>query len=436
MTAIKSETLEAATPSESKVSPCKKIDELYQDGTELSSHSAEPLIKQANLYRVPGANGKQMIETFTAREGDGGDYQLVSNTLRRRLSEHTRANPKRSGEALSALALWHYLHEKAGKSGTTYELTQADICFDLGLVTESGAAKAKRLSELVEVLEEIGALKTERATYRTLRGTMAQGGYYYTPSLTVKTKTEAIELGLPEPVSKPSSSKKRVRISSQSSLVDTISTAEGSSPQGTTPTPFKTPTSPSPEEGVTLPGGPLLPRTTRYKKDFFLDSQSEKKERVITEGQINALDTIWTYRLKLDTPTSRRELLEREGITTLSELSQSRANEIIQELNELPKVDHNQSVFEQYLKNHPEEDGWDTDSASNVMEAKGIEPMDYEQAYRPQKVEHRREHSRSESNLAIYESQSFESDEALLEQRRQKAEAFRLMAANAIAAQH
>ena len=142
-----------------------------------------------------GANTKQACicdeEAFTAREGDGGDYQLVSNTLRRRLEEYNRANPKRSGEALSALAVWHYLHEKAGKSGTTYELSYADICFDLGLITESGAAKAKRLKELISVLVEIGALYVERATYRTLSGSIQEGGYHYTPSLIVITKAAA-----------------------------------------------------------------------------------------------------------------------------------------------------------------------------------------------------------------------------------------------------
>ncbi len=136
----------------------------------------EPLKNKANIYQMLSANGKHTLEVFTARENDGGDYQLNSNEVRRRLAEYNRANPKQSGEALSALAVWEYLHEKSGKSGTTYELTQADICFDLGLVTKSGSAKVKRLGELVAVLVEIGALFTDRAMYRTVSGEMAKGG--------------------------------------------------------------------------------------------------------------------------------------------------------------------------------------------------------------------------------------------------------------------
>jgi len=429
MTALKNETLEAATPSESaNTSPCKELEAVYQAGTTSPSHEQEAKKTQANLYRVPSANGKHTLEAFTAREGDGGDYQLVSNTLRRRLSEHTRANPKRSGEALSALALWHYLHEKAGRSGTTYELSYADVCFDLGLVTEGGAAKAKRLKELVSVLVEIGALYVERATYRTLSGSTHEGGYYYTPSLTVKTKAEAVEAGLPEPISEPSSSKKRVRVSSRSSIVDTVSTAEGSSPQATSPTPTKTPTPPSGEEEVTLSGGSPFTRSIRYKKDSSLDSQSVKKERLISEGQTGALEAIW-LRLKIPLAKATTELLAQEGIEHLQDLSRNRADEIIRELNSTnPKL----SVYEQYLAEHPEEE---IPSVDEVMTAKGIEPMDYEQAYRPQEVLHRRERSRSDNDFTARLPRSTEIDEAEKQQRRDKAEAFRLMAANAMAVQ-
>jgi len=433
MTALKNETLEAATPSEStKTSPCKELEAVYQVGTSLPSQEPEAKKTQANLYRVPSANGKHTLEAFTAREGDGGDYQLVSNTLRRRLSEHTRANPKRSGESFSALTLWHYLHEKAGRSGTTYELSYADICFDLGLITESGAAKAKRLKELVSVLVEIGALYVERATYRTLSGSIQEGGYYYTPSLTVKTKVEAVEAGLPEPISEPSGSKKRVRVSSRSSIVDTVSTAEGSSPQATTPTPFKTPTPPSGEEEVTLPEGSPFTRSIRYIQDSSLDSQSVKKERLISEGQIRALEAIWQFRLRIPMAIALKELAEREGVETIKELSQSRANEIIQELNELPEVSRTKSVYERYLENNPEEE---IPSVDEVMSAKGIEPMDYEQAYQPQEVFPRRERSRSEHDFTARLSRSTEHDEAELQQRRDKAEAFRVMAINAMAVQ-
>ena len=305
----------------------------------------EPLKNKANTYQMLSSDGKHTLEVFTARENDGGDYQLKSNELRRRLAEYNRANPKQSGEALSALAVWEYLHEKSGKSGTTYELTQADICFDLGLVTKSGSAKVKRLGELVAVLVEIGALFTDRAMYRTVSGEMAKGGYHYTPSLIVLTKGESVEAGLPEPISQSSTGSKKVRVLSRSGAVNTVSTSE-------VPLTLESDTSPSLEREVPLSGAPPFIRSTRYELDS-LDSQGRKKEKLISEPQIRALEAIWA---KHDTlaAVAIAELLEREGIEHLNGLSMNRASEIIKELNALPV----KTVYERYLEKHRDDDDW------------------------------------------------------------------------------
>jgi len=344
---------------------------------------------------VLSSNGKHTLEVFTAREGDGGDYQLKSNELRRRLQEYTRANPKQSGEALSALAVWEYLHEKAGKSGTTYELTQAEMCFDLGLVTKSGTAKAKRLKELVAVLVEIGALFTERATYRTLSGSINEGGYYYTPSLIVITKGAAVEAGLPEPISESSTGKKKVRVSSRSGIVNTVSTSEGTTPQASSPTPLESDTPPSLEQGVTPSRGAPFIRTTRYELDS-LDSQSQKKEKLMSEPQRGALEAIW-LRLNIHQPSAIAELLEREGIEHLDSLSWNRANEIIQELNALPV----KTVYELYLEKNPEPRVFTVDE---VLAAKGLEPVDWSKHYKPQKVETRRTRAKETSSTPTAEN--------------------------------
>jgi hypothetical protein len=150
---------------------------------------------------------------------------------------------------------------------------------------------------------------------------------------------------------------------------------------------------------------------------------------------MGALEAIW-LRLKIPLAKATTELLAQEGIEHLQDLSRNRADEIIRELNEahpnLSLYERNRLVVEQYLANHPEEE---IPSVDEVMTAKGIEPMDYEQAYRPQEVFHRRERSRSDNDFTARLPRSTEIDEAEKQQRRDKAEAFRLMAANAMAVQ-
>ena len=139
-----------------------------------------------------------------------------------------------------------------------------------------------------------------------------------------------------------------------------------------------------------------------------------KKSKLIKEPQLEAMTAIWNRQRK-HVPTAIKELLEQEGIESLTSLSRARASELIQLLNA--------STSEAEKSSEPA-----MLSVDEIMKQKGIAPMDYEAAYKPQKVSSRRERQPFNPGRASFATQPIESEEQLKRQRQEKAEAFKALA--------